>query len=516
MIVPFRMSEHRRQWWSRAALGAIALALAATVWGTVVRVQQSIVSGREAIVRSGQLLASALDHELDIHVYNVMAMDHLAQQYLSGRARATENPLARLAAVPGRDGYASLLSDAATHPDSQGRITGQGPLPAVNDPLVDEMAMAVGLTPLMRAIRARSHDVPWVQYASKRGFMFLFPQQGSEDFHFRRELLQRDYFARATPQANPRRAVFWSRPYADAAGRGTILTVTKPVYRGDEFLGSVSIDVTLASLQRLLGSRPLPATQVLLLGEDSRPLAASTDASTATGTHHHEVVPLRLRSAPWTLELQINRDEVVADALRGRGWHITTVAVLAISLVFIGLLMRSARRVRELAIRDGLTGLYNRRHFDEVAARQVEMARRGTLFLGLAIVDIDHFKKFNDHYGHPHGDAALRAVAQALQGALRRGSDQLFRIGGEEFAALVALHDPSELAATLDMLNESVRRLQWPHALHPAGHVTVSVGGTVVDRRSTEGLASAYKTADAALYAAKVQGRDRHVVSLTA
>ena len=167
--------------------------------------------------------------------------------------------------------------------------------------------------------------------------------------------------------------------------------------------------------------------------------------------------------------------------------------------------------MREMSIRDGLTGLYNRRHFDEVAGRQFDGARRAGLRQLMILADIDYFKKYNDSYGHQQGDVALRSVAKALQAVLRRGSDQVFRVGGEEFAALVQLQPDEAIAPLLEKLNQAVRDLALPHGQSPMGTVSISVGATVLGQPDWLSVDRAYKQADNALYQAKAQGRDRAV-----
>ena len=128
------------------------------------------------------------------------------------------------------------------------------------------------------------------------------------------------------------------------------------------------------------------------------------------------------------------------------------------------------------------------------------------------MLDIDFFKKYNDHYGHQQGDVALKAVAGAIRQALRRGADQVFRVGGEEFAVLLALHDGDELEPLMRHVNQAIRDLQIPHVGNPSGHVTVSIGATVISEARWRSVDAAYQRADEALYQAKSGGRDTTVL----
>ncbi|MDF3065627.1 MAG: diguanylate cyclase response regulator [Polyangiaceae bacterium] len=162
---------------------------------------------------------------------------------------------------------------------------------------------------------------------------------------------------------------------------------------------------------------------------------------------------------------------------------------------------------------DGLTGLANRRRFDEVLDQEYRRARREGAPLALIMTDVDYFKKYNDTYGHQGGDECLRKVAAVLAQAARRPADLAARYGGEEFA-LVLPHTTAEGAAIVaETLRSSVEALNLPHAASGvAGHVTLSLGVAVAEPSEAELSPQALlKRADAALYQAKRGGRNRFV-----
>ena len=156
-----------------------------------------------------------------------------------------------------------------------------------------------------------------------------------------------------------------------------------------------------------------------------------------------------------------------------------------------------------LARLDPLTGLPNRRSFDERAEMLVAAARRSREPLAVAIVDADHFKLVNDRHGHPAGDATLVAIASALRGCLRE-ADSVARIGGEEFALLLPGADGAGAMVVAEKIVERMRGLDIPGV----GRVTVSVGAAAMDVASGS-VADALARADQALYRAKREGRDR-------
>ncbi len=173
---------------------------------------------------------------------------------------------------------------------------------------------------------------------------------------------------------------------------------------------------------------------------------------------------------------------------------------------------RLTDELRRMATTDGLTGASNRRHFDELLQRECQRAARNGTSLSLLIVDVDHFKHYNDHYGHPGGDLCLQAVSGALASVVHRPGDQLGRIGGEEFALLLP---ETHLAGAIEVAESAlraVRALAMPHAASPtAPHVTVSIGAAALPLASTETHAASLlmSLADKALYEAKAHGRDR-------
>jgi diguanylate cyclase (GGDEF)-like protein/PAS domain S-box-containing protein len=173
-------------------------------------------------------------------------------------------------------------------------------------------------------------------------------------------------------------------------------------------------------------------------------------------------------------------------------------------------------RLETLAIEDSLTGLANRRRFDERLAEEWARAYRDRSSLGLLMIDVDHFKSYNDEYGHPAGDACLRVVAKVLATEAHRVSDLAARYGGEEFAVLLPNTDAAGCARIGERLREGIREAGLVHSSNQdAGVVTVSVGGATC-RPALErsaGTSSLVEAADRALYMAKQSGRDRLVMS---
>ncbi|TAJ87239.1 MAG: diguanylate cyclase [Reyranella sp.] len=174
------------------------------------------------------------------------------------------------------------------------------------------------------------------------------------------------------------------------------------------------------------------------------------------------------------------------------------------------------QKLATLAIKDGLTGLANRRHFDDMLQQEWRRAGRDGTSVSLLMMDVDNFKKFNDQYGHQAGDSCLKTVAKAIAAEARRPGDLAARYGGEEFVLLLPNADEVGCALVAERIRQSLETLNLAHALNlPTKRVTLSIGGaTTWPNAETQGnhplLIAA---ADRALYVAKHAGRDRFVMS---
>lgn len=169
------------------------------------------------------------------------------------------------------------------------------------------------------------------------------------------------------------------------------------------------------------------------------------------------------------------------------------------------------QRLDQLTRFDPLTEIANRRHFDEFLAQVWARARQDGQDVALLMMDIDHFKLYNDHYGHPVGDACLKEVAATMSRHLRKPGDLLARFGGEEFIAVLSKTSLPEAMAAAERVREAVWRLQRPHETSPVQPwVTVSIGVACLRADADQAdIPSLLKQADDALYKAKSRGRNQ-------
>jgi diguanylate cyclase (GGDEF)-like protein len=224
----------------------------------------------------------------------------------------------------------------------------------------------------------------------------------------------------------------------------------------------------------------------------------------------------RVHRYPLVVLVGLSQDEVLKE-WRWETWLdvFEVGAVLALLVILGNYLVRQIRdreaaesELARLALLDGLTGLGNRRHFDDMLEREWHRAARSRTAFSFLMIDVDHFKAYNDHYGHRAGDRALKTIAACIAAGVTRAEDLAVRYGGEEFAVLLPATDEAGAYRVAETIRRAIAALGIPHIGSP-GIVTLSVGVAAMrpDRGSHSGMI--VEAADAALYDAKRNGRNR-------
>jgi diguanylate cyclase len=192
------------------------------------------------------------------------------------------------------------------------------------------------------------------------------------------------------------------------------------------------------------------------------------------------------------------------------GFGIALIRQIRIDLEAERALRESHHALEKMAMEDSLTGLANRRQFDMALKAEISRARRTQLPLGLIMIDIDHFKRYNDLYGHPAGDECIKAVAEAVLNCTRRAVDLAVRYGGEEITVLLPGTDDTGTHLVAENMLNAVRNLAIRHEGNENGIVTISAGVySCIPRGKGATSQHMIKVADEALYAAKAAGRNR-------
>ncbi len=220
---------------------------------------------------------------------------------------------------------------------------------------------------------------------------------------------------------------------------------------------------------------------------------------------------------PLIVVVALASEDVFAPWKRAALLTSSATGVLCVGLLWLTWMLRRELRRRhhaeqvlsELAATDALTGLANRRTLDQRLRLEWERAQRSTEPLTLLMIDVDHFKAFNDRHGHHGGDEALRTVAQVIGGNIRRPADLAARYGGEEFAVVLPSTDAKGAWVIAEHIRSSVEHL--PRVAGAERSITVSIGMSTWDKRSRQPLEALLLSADQALYEAKHSGRNRVV-----
>ena len=177
-------------------------------------------------------------------------------------------------------------------------------------------------------------------------------------------------------------------------------------------------------------------------------------------------------------------------------------------------LRHANKKLENVSYTDSLTGLHNRRYFNMIYDRELKRAKRNNNYITFMMLDIDYFKQYNDTYGHIEGDFALKSVAKVLKETLRRPSDFVFRLGGEEFGVLLIQTDESNSAKLAQNICDAVRGMEIKHENSKADqHLTISAGVVccIADDALNENIL--ISRADEMLYKAKERGRDRYMIT---
>ncbi|WP_322843817.1 sensor domain-containing diguanylate cyclase [Pseudomonas sp. B33.4] len=269
-------------------------------------------------------------------------------------------------------------------------------------------------------------------------------------------------------------------------------------YLVDQSVGTASYTSSLDGVERLYAfrkSEKLPLITTVAIGKREALAAWRTEAQLSA------VVVAGLLGLTgligWFLILDIRRRTQVEGELR----------------IAQQQLLGSNRQLELLAMKDALTGLANRRCFDQTLASEARRAQRDGSSLALLMIDIDYFKRFNDALGHVAGDACLQAVGNVLDACVRRPSDLVARYGGEEFAVIMPDTDIEGATVVAQLIIERLQQANIAHPTSPETRVSLSIGIAAARGAQLDPVHGLIECADQALYQAKTAGRNRFMTS---
>ncbi|BCL73280.1 putative GGDEF family protein [Vibrio nigripulchritudo SFn27] len=401
----------------------------------------------------------------------------------------------------------------------KGTLTMDVPLQSANDPISEEIAAVLSINEQAGTVIDDLKMTVWAYYLSKNRFLFLSPKLPVETFQFSDILYEKPFWTELLPEKNPDRKQVVTELYDDAAGQGLMITISDAVYRGDEFLGIVAIDIGLDLMTSLLKVGAAPGESYLI--DENMQLTASLSPFALgdklpilvsdTGENWKESDEGWFYCTPTInkelfLVHRLKKTTLLLEAMKASStvWSLLMIGCVLSILSFFTYV--SAKKNRQLMLVDPLTGLYNRRGFYSFIQPIFQQSLRNQQKCGLLVIDIDHFKKINDSFGHNVGDEVIRSIAADIRRVASQSSVAC-RWGGEEFVIL--LQD-----TTLDRAHWVAEKIHLAIAKSKHGSksltVTVSIGLTVssADIKVDEMM----KKADIALYEAKEAGRNQTVI----
>ncbi len=477
----------------------------------------------QILKNKGRDLVAVLDHELDIQGVTLEIIGAEARSILDGQKYIIRGTIVDLVPTTNPQGF-TLTLPRGRNEEQVGNLTGLGMIPSAATPRAMEIAMALGLLPLFEQVIRNNDAIPWVYYTSASRFIYAFPRVSPEDFFYSDILLKTEFFTIATPENNPDRKLVWSAPYEDTTGAGLMVTASMPIYDKEQFLGVLSIDLGISRLQQLMQGSDIENAAAYLVGPDGKTIAGvpnidksydipsiTTEDQVLVGESSLMIFPLK--KIGWYIVLEIDRSAFFLTVLNKTATAGMVFLFVVFSVALILLITYYMRSARYMAIHDNLTGVLNRRAFDEMALSTLQKNASPELLMGLAIVDIDFFKKYNDRYGHVAGDETLRRVANSLVNSMRSSQDRIYRVGGEEFVILLLVKTPEDMMQILARLIDEVNDLGIPHEISPFNRITVSAGGVISRFTNRKDLEDAYSKADRILYQAKETGRNRWMMA---
>lgn len=393
-----------------------------------------------------------------------------------------------------------------------------------------EMQSALRLAPMFKLAYKKNKNFAWIYYYSKHHFIVLFPYVSSKDFKVTKALEKKAFFEYATPSLNPNRKLFFTPLYMDEIGKGLMISIGKPVYVENEFLGTVDVDITLNNLDNILSRLDYLNNQSFVYNKQHQIVASSNLISDFNRSRIYKIndfvslLVSNIEDTDNTLKYS-NSKYIYAKRLAYSEFHFVyminaykvwsqsilydiPIFFLMLFTMYLFYLFSKTRtlnkKLKLQTIRDYMTGTYNRRYFFEVAEASLLKAQRKNTNLAIIMMDIDDFKNINDTFGHDIGDIAICEVKNILERNLRK-YDLFARFGGEEFCVLMEESTKEDV----QRLFEKIRKeFEQNEIISGDVHISYTVSFGIAYGIS-DSLKSFIKTADEALYISKHNGKNQ-------
>ena len=474
---------------------------------------------------TGRVLQTGLSNRITTSTCFVKSMTTYGEKFFKNGGMVNDSEYLRMLKYDSAtDSYSMDGLQGTTYVKLIGNLTGTGTIPPSG---IDrqEINMALSLNDYFAQFSKRLPEIEWIYYTSEKGFIIMYPWISSADFKYTDELKDVAFYSAATPENDPSRKLVWTPVYVDAAGKGLMVTVSNPVYYGNKFKGVLSLDFTTDVISQFLQCD----YDSYLVDESYSVVAADVSAQTNAGvskinevmgitdagfleledaendvTHpagSYMIYKTCISDSPFTLVMAVSKAKVFWTAVYYTLPEILIGVLLLVTFFVIINLRKAKEKLRDATLIDPLTGLKNRRYLDIVIEEEISRSERFRQSLSIASLDLDHFKRVNDTWGHQVGDEVLRLTAKTVKSAIRQ-TDVMIRLGGEEFLILMPQTDIEAAFAIAERARRAIEETSHP----TAGKFTASFG--VIERLAGETYNNMFKRVDEALYVAKASGRN--------
>jgi len=508
----------------------------------------SYTSNQKRLIRD--FTDTALSTRVQINQYAKISSDFIelmgvyGTEYFKNSTEGTSPYYSALTYDPSRNGFSLDKAEERGYEGSVGNLTGKGNIPVTGENL-KEIALGLNYNAYFDAFYKTLEGVAWIYYTSESGFVNLYPWVPSKQVKYTDEMLKNEYMRVGRITRNSENRSYWSKIYMDLAGKGQMITVSKGIFHGAVFKGVVSLDFTLDQLNKLLPE----GYKVYLISENEEVLATNDNSKRlekktyTLDTIFEDFKPAdveRLRSLPEKEVIAFHSEYVYLLNLNDVPWKLYFIlpnsiilvgvvsacipVLLTVILLFYITSEADARKKAEkeladtvealkdyqeklekTATLDFLTGALNRRGGLKRIEEESAIYERKERPFSFVLLDIDHFKYFNDRYGHRAGDMVLVKSCEVLRKNIR-GSDIICRWGGEEF--LIVLFDTTfnQAMGTAEKLREEIEKTKFPWE---GGTLSITMTFGVLEYDKEVGIEMSISGADHAMYEGKNQGRNK-------
>lgn len=384
-------------------------------------------------------------------------------------------------------------------------LSGIGKLDEIDLDTVAELHSVLYLKPLFKTILNSKHNIQWVYYTSAKKFLYLAPTNKIFKKEFLTNIYKKEFWTEAIPSNNPGIELILTKLYDDDAGKGYLTTLSLPIMNNEKFMGVLSIDIGLKTLNSMMEKDDLVGS-IYLVNQDNEILASNKEFE----------INSVLKRGNSTFELSIfddtiklvyieNIEEKIITILKTSIFQILLLIFILFIIYMLCYLLILNKKVENLANKDSLTSLLNRRAMRIESKKLLSIANRYNHFTSLLLLDIDFFKDVNDTYGHHIGDLTIKEIAKILSRNSRE-SDLISRYGGEEFLIMLSNSNKESAYTLAERIRKEISLISIENT---DLKITVSIGCT--EYKKKESLDSFIKRADLLLYKAKDQGRNQTV-----